>query len=35
MCGGAGFQLDFEANIVVEFENGFTPVENIPLKLFR
>jgi hypothetical protein len=30
-----GFQLDFEANIVVEFENGFTPVENIPLKIYR
>jgi hypothetical protein len=27
--GTAGFQLDFEANIVLEFEHGFTPVERI------
>ena len=29
------FQLDFEANLLVEFDNGFTAIENIPLKIWR
>jgi hypothetical protein len=29
------FQLDFEVNLLVEFDNGFTAIENIPLKIWR
>lgn len=29
------FQLDFEVNLLVEFDNGFTAIENIPLHIYR
>ncbi|EKX36926.1 down syndrome critical region protein 3, partial [Guillardia theta CCMP2712] len=29
------FQLDFEANVVVEFENDFSVIENVPLTFYR
>ena len=28
-------QLDFEVNLLVEFDNGFTAIENIPLHIYR